>query len=184
MAADDTRMRSGGDAPPTGIRAAVNRHRHLAVITGMLMFAVGTALVVWTWRVYWTPFHETIEFRSFYTVDDGKTWFVDSAERVPPFDHGGKPAVRAHLFSCDNGKTAFVGYLQKIPDQVMQHYRDRGIDPATVDDDDLAEEGGWAAKRPGGSEWSNSKTDHDRYLQVLDVRCPDGSGSATEVVPP
>ena len=54
--------------------------------------------------------------------DDG-SWFADKAERVPPFDHHGQPAVRLHLFSCDGGKTTFVGYLEKLPEDVLQHYR-------------------------------------------------------------
>lgn len=166
------------------MRAAMNRHRRAAATVGLLLLLGGAALVVWSWRVDWTPFRETVATKAYYTVDDGKTWFVDSAERVPPFDHHGRPAVRVHLFSCDHRKTIFIGYLEKIPDEVMQRYRDRGIDPATVDDDDLAAEGGWFARRPGDSDWTNSKTDHERFMQILDVRCPGGSGYPIEVLPP
>ena len=41
---------------------------------------------------------------AFYTTDDGATLFTDGADRLPPFDHDGKAAVMAAVFSCDNGK--------------------------------------------------------------------------------
>lgn len=49
----------------------------------------------------------------FYTVDEGKTLFAVSAEEVPPVIKDGKEAVRTHVFSCDNGRSTFVGYLEK-----------------------------------------------------------------------
>jgi hypothetical protein len=52
--------------------------------------------------------------RAYFTVDDGATLFTDDINKEPPFDHDGKPAVRAMVFTCDGGKTQFVQYLQKI----------------------------------------------------------------------
>ena len=51
--------------------------------------------------------------RDFYTIDDGATYFEDSADRLPPFTHKGKVACRAVVFTCDGGKTTFVGYLER-----------------------------------------------------------------------
>jgi hypothetical protein len=86
--------------------------------------------------------------------------------------------VRLHLFSCDGGKTTFIGYLQKLPEEVLQKYRDNGIDPATMDDDDLSAERGWLCKRPGAAEWVNSKTGGAAYTEIITVRCPEGRAAA------
>jgi hypothetical protein len=50
--------------------------------------------------------------KAFFTTDDGKSFFVDRFDRVPPFRKDGKTAVRAQVFSCDDGRTKFVGYLE------------------------------------------------------------------------
>src|SRR5450432_2046533 len=50
---------------------------------------------------------------SFFTVDDGKTWFTDSAANIPPYDKDGKQAVRAFVYRCANG-TQFVNHLERF----------------------------------------------------------------------
>lgn len=54
--------------------------------------------------------------QAFYSTDDGKTWFVDSITREPPFDHEGSPAYRVVMMACNcNGKrTVFPAYLQRF----------------------------------------------------------------------
>lgn len=167
---------------PTRVRATLLRHPKLvaaAVVTVVL--AVGAFL---TW-FYWPEPRLVAPSRAWYTVDDGDTRFDDDAERIPPFDHDGKPAVRLHLYSCDGGKTTFVGYLQKLPEETLQKYRDKGVDPASIDDDELAGDGGWLAKRPGPGNWVNSQSDPDAFRVVVSVRCPDGeTKSSEEVFPP
>lgn len=49
--------------------------------------------------------------RSWYTVDDGKSYFADDVAKVPPFAKDGKTAYGCEVFTCDGGKTAFVGFL-------------------------------------------------------------------------
>jgi hypothetical protein len=49
----------------------------------------------------------------YFTTDEGKTLFIEQASTRTPFQHDGKLACRAHVFSCDGGKTNFVGYLSK-----------------------------------------------------------------------
>ncbi len=58
-----------------------------------------------------TPTTQATQF--FFTTDEGKTLFADSATLKPPFQHEGKVAYRAHVYSIDNGKTTFVAYLSK-----------------------------------------------------------------------
>jgi hypothetical protein len=53
--------------------------------------------------------------RAFFSVDDGKTWFIDEATRLAPFEHDGKEAVRAYLVEC-GGKRA-VNHLERYTDE-------------------------------------------------------------------
>jgi hypothetical protein len=69
------------------------------LVAALLLLIVGMGGVIW-WEARPAPKEEAVT-RAFYTTDDGKTWFTDDAERLPPFDHGGKQAVRLYLFSCD-----------------------------------------------------------------------------------
>jgi hypothetical protein len=56
--------------------------------------------------------------KAFYTTDDGKTYFPDDSSNIPPYlAKNGKMAVRARVFSCDDGKTKFVGYLEMYAPQ-------------------------------------------------------------------
>lgn len=65
---------------------------------------------------------EAATTKDFYSIDDGVTSFVDEAfpTRVPPFQHQGKTAYRAHVWTCDGGKTTFVSGLQKFSDQAKK----------------------------------------------------------------
>lgn len=159
----------------------LNRHRLISTVLALL--AIAGAAVYLTWYFWPEPDHSPPIF-AWYTVDDGKSWFQDDAERIPPFEHDGKQAVRVHLFTCDGGKTRFVGYLQKLPEEVLKKYRDKGIDPSKVDDDELAADSGWLVKRPGDPEWVSSKGGGPKYMAVVSVHCPGGrSDTLVEVFP-
>jgi hypothetical protein len=123
----------------------LHRHRTMATLLALLVIAWAVGFLTW---YYWPGPKLSPPTRAWYTVDDGVTRFEDELERLPPFDHQGKQAVRTHVFSCDDGKTTFVAYLQKLPQEVFKKYRDKGVDPATVDDDELAFDSGWLYKRP------------------------------------
>jgi hypothetical protein len=41
---------------------------------------------------------------AYYTIDDGKTWFVDDVLKAPPFEKDGKPACGIILGKCMSAK--------------------------------------------------------------------------------
>ena len=95
-----------------GIRETLNRN------TGITIGAVGGIIVLAViYIVYFVssdrPSLASGPSKAFYTIDDGKSYFVESADKVPPFEYQGKSAVLCHVFTCDKGKTRFVGYLQR-----------------------------------------------------------------------
>jgi hypothetical protein len=90
---------------------------------------------------------------AYFSDDDGKTWFTAPADRIVPFDYGGKPAVKAVLFSTDGGKTKFIGYLERYSEsarKTLQTSRDGTMVPlneltAAANDVEV--------KAPGDAEW-------------------------------
>jgi hypothetical protein len=91
--------------------------------------------------------------------------------------------VQAHLFTCDGGKTRFVGYLEKLPDGAVETYRARANLPADAvpEADDVGAIVGRLIKRKGDKEWVPSG-DPERFQQVMDVHCPGGEGALERVL--
>ena len=113
--------------------------------------------------------------KSFYTIDDGKTLFVDDINKVPPFTKDGKVAVRANVFSCDDGKTRFVGYLEMYTPQekamLEKAAQKQGGAPAYI-----PYTGQPMVKKPGDKGWVQLNPQNTQmYAQVVQVKCPDGS---------
>ena len=122
--------------------------------------------------------------RAFFTVDDGKTWFIDAASQLAPFQHDGKEAVRAYVIEC-NGKR-FVNHLERYtPDgkQAMLRLRDivkHGPPPGQLVA--AAQQRGREVKRPGDTTWT--ATNAPTADAIVALKCPDGaSGEPTVVFP-
>ena len=163
-------------------RAFLNRRPAVTVGVVAVLTALAVAFIVYQLR----PESEgpPVRLKDFYTVDDGETWFADDVNKVTPFDHGGKPAVLIRLFTCDGGKTRFVGYLEKLPDGAVDAYRSRmHVSAGDVPEaDEVAQVVGSLVKRKGDAQWVPS-SDGERFGQIKGVRCPDGKGDL-EVVRP
>jgi hypothetical protein len=116
--------------------------------------------------------------QAYYTIDDGQTYFADDINKVPPFEHEGREAVRAHVFTCDGGRTTFVAYLEKYTPLAKQRIeelleRDPPVDPIMFEDIMMT---GVLVRRPGDP--------HNRWVpqmnwelagRVTEIRCPDGT---------
>ena len=131
------------------------------------------------------PHRDAILTRSFYTDDDGVSWFADDIHKIAPFDHGGRQAVRCFLYKC--GNTQFVGYLEKYPDDVKSQLEaapkyvwgqpktpERAA--ATVDT-----YGAELVKKPGDPTWV--KSSDPEGASITAVKCPDGKGVPNMVTP-
>lgn len=144
-----------------GIRETVNKQPFLYGSIAAAVFAFGLAFIAWhTFRS-----RPGIPTKDFFSDDDGQTWFVDSAGNVPPFDHNGKPAYRAHLFKCSDGKT-FISYLERFNKEAMTKAMANG--PAAPSQGKF-----WEVKRPGDPDWisiSNSAA----YVKATQPVCPGG----------
>jgi len=109
---------------------------------------------------------------SFYTTDDGKTWFVDSSSKLAPFDHDGVAAVRCYVFKGNNGK--FAGLLEKYSDDTREQLARRaGLAPPP----DITV----LVKRPGDKDWTKMGVDRQAMV-LMHITGPDGS-NAERVMP-
>lgn len=166
-----------------GLRETLNRNPGLT--TAATAFIIILALVVAVlsfMRAKRSPSGPSD--RVWYSDDDGNTWFPDDRNRVPPFDHKGKPAVRAYLFTCDGGKTKFVGWLERYtPEAAKQLEAQRakgGGSGFRLENEDRQ---GVEVKKPKTGDKAWVKQSDAAAAVILDVKCPDGTVETLELVP-
>ena len=99
-----------------GIREKINQNpKQTTAITAAI---VVIAVLIIMWQACSGPGAGGVNTnKAFFSTDDGKTFFVDDSFNIPPYQKDGKPAVRAQVFTCDDGKTKFVGYLEMYAPQ-------------------------------------------------------------------
>ena len=115
--------------------------------------------------------------KAYFSDDDGVTQFVDSAEHFVPFDHNGKQAYRAWVFSTDGGKTTFVGYLERYTPQakerLISELRDFKAGKTHMPPDVRPSDA--EVKKPGvGNPWV-SRGDMQKAQQILKLNVPASS---------
>ena len=163
-----------------GIGSKITGRQALALGAAVLLIAGAGALIFFQLRG-----ESTIGSGTYFTVDEGKTLFVDKSTRLPPFDRNGQQAVRAHVFEC--GGKRVVGYLSRYTESAKKaldeasKYAGTGKAPPNVDQ--LANLGrtGLEVKRPGDAQWV-SQADARRATLIRVFKCPDGS-TPSEVYP-
>lgn len=122
--------------------------------------------------------------KAFFTIDDGKTWFVSGTTMLPPFEINGKEALGAHVYRCANG-TIFVNDLERFTPDTKRILEDAAspspsahASPAAVR---MAYSAGRQVKRPGDSLWIEA--DLPAASQVLVARGSNGCVDAVPVEP-
>jgi hypothetical protein len=156
-----------------GIREWLNRNQAVATVVVLVLVLAAVGLAGYQ---YFSN-RRTISTKlpdAYFTIDDGKTYFTASTSNVPPFDHEGKPAVRAYVFDC-NGKK-FVGYLERYKPDARQAKLDKKATPAT-------QIYGRELKRPGETTWVNSG-DQAAVAKVIEVPTPPGMSGEPQPIEP
>lgn len=119
------------------------------------------------------------KIKAFYTTDDGKTYFEDSADLIAPFIKDGKEALKAIVVTCDGGKTKHVAYVQRVTPmgkKLIAELPKRFPPPEVVPIEylmaiDVATE----VKRPGPGKWESRDPRNLRAVQAITTaKCPDG----------
>ena len=119
--------------------------------------------------------------QTFFSTDDGQTWFADDASKLPPFMKDGKPAYKAVVFRCGNGKP-FVAHLERFTEEGKKRAEEArqktGRAYAGMGVMSMLE-----VKKPGQPTWVRLSNDTSRqWSEIMKVTCPDG-GSPEPVLP-
>lgn len=117
------------------------------------------------------------EASGFFTDDDGQTLFTADLMSVPPFDHNGREAVRAYVFTTDGGNTRFVAYLEKYAPQAKQAIekfraellKNPSQPPSAVALEQIGQ--GTLVKKPGQGNWVSVK-DYASFAKVVQIQVP------------
>lgn len=155
-----------------GIRESLNQNPKL--VTPLTIAVIGVAVGYILLQFFASPPPAEEATQGYFTVDEGKTVFVDQLSEIPPYHSPHGIAYRALVYSCDKGKTRFVAYLLR--------YRREG-DPVTGQLIGSAPSylEAQQIKRTGTDDWINME-DFDTAQKILNVICPDGQ-PATPVYP-
>jgi len=164
-----------------GIRETLNKNQTLVTgaTVGVILLAIG--IIVWQLMPERAPH---IIIKSYYTNDDGQTWYEDLADKLTPYDKDGKEAVRAHIFKCGENGEKFIGYLEKLDPKVKAKLEEFQANPANkgriMPGQAEAEDTGRMVKRPGDRTWVPDTS--PAASRVITIKCKDGS-YAIRVVP-
>jgi hypothetical protein len=153
----------------------------VAVAIAFVAIAVGFTVYQWTSQHEdWTP-----PQRVFFSVDDGKTWFVDDYNKVPPIEHDGKQAYRAYVFRCHDKE--FVGYLERYtPDaqKVILEVRSKPLSTTGAPDSAAMDAAtrGREVKRPGDQKWMSCANPRE-VIPITSPKCPHGGDNTAKPEP-
>lgn len=100
-----------------GIRETINKNPGPTTAATAGIIGVALLFIMWQCGVFGGAGSGGGSSKAFFTIDDGKTFFIDDASKIPPFKKDNKDAFRAHVFTCDGGKTKFVGYMEAYAPQ-------------------------------------------------------------------
>jgi hypothetical protein len=172
-----------------GIRERLNENRGVTVALASTLVALAVVWIVVQILASRKRF-PTSAPDAYFSVDDGKTWFAASSDNVPPFDHEGKPAVRAYVYECAGKR--FVAYLERYTPQahkIMVEEKQRLANlprgkPSPPNGAVIgADISGRELKKPGDPKWVRS-TNPGAAAKVTDVQCPFGTRGTPEPVAP
>jgi len=163
-----------------GIRQKLNDASKGIIGLVILLVVVVYAVVAWEFHRPAAGAHSNI--KTYYTIDDGATYFADDGALFPPFDHDGSQAVRCYVFKCASSGE-FVGYLEKFSPE-MKETLDRPSDPThPTAGPPVNYAAGILVKRPGDKNWVPEASSKGEAI-AHNVKCPNGSNDQPVPVTP
>ncbi len=109
----------GRSAYDISIRETLQNRAAGLVIAAILFAAAITIGAHYLWPNKWSRINP---YEVFYSDDDGQTYFEDSIYKLAPFDHNGKIANIAIVYT--DGQRNYVGYLERYTPQARKQLQD------------------------------------------------------------
>jgi hypothetical protein len=167
-----------------GVREKLSANPQAAMVIAATILVVGLGIIYFQWPA--ADSGRAAPRKMFLTVDDGKTFFVAAAEPLPPFQHEGKTAYRAYVFTCDGGKTTWVGYVERYSEQAKALMKEMRNDQAKRGGPPSVPPGlleGIEVSRPGENQWVR-QSDTALAHKVTSVYCPNAPDKDADLVLP
>jgi hypothetical protein len=163
-----------------GLRETISRNQ-TAVVAITCIVIVGAVIAI---IVHARDFGPASVGDSYFTDDDGTTFYAATSTDDLTYGKDGQPLVRAHVFEC--GGKRVVGYLSRFPPESVKIAQEAKADKAAGRPLNVAKvtsiaRAGIEIKRPGEKTWVKD-SDAVRASQIRKFKCPDGS-TPTEVFP-
>lgn len=162
-----------------GVREQLTKKPVAGGIAAGILGLIAIAVVA---KTYWPETQADLS-RAFYTVDDGETWFEDIATKVTPFDHQGKQAVVAHVYSYANGSKQFCAYVAKFTpegkaklEQAMAEATKAGKPPESVGlyrDPNFMKTAVLVKPAKSNTDWISYG--NPKAQEIFTIKSPDGS---------
>jgi hypothetical protein len=161
-----------------GIAESLNKNKIWSIGVALVMVVVAGVLLA----VELKPAKQFSQKETYFSDDDGASWYIDDINNIPPYNHNGKEGVRAIIYNYDNGSKEFCGYLMRFGPAVKRRI-DAAVANAAVQSPpataaqiaygiDFAQQA--EVKSPGSkSDWV-PMTD-PRAAAVFSIHSPDGS---------
>jgi hypothetical protein len=161
------------------IRETIQRHQTGTLLTAVLVIVTVLCVAYWSFK---RPTNGT-EVGQWFTTDDGATYFVDSSDPIPPFDHHGKLAVKADVARQDTGTAVKVIYMERLtPVAKAIAEKIRAKSPVSADElQQLAT--GHEYKAPGEPQWRTFQNDTDLAFWAHGLAEKQGCGKSGFVDP-
>jgi hypothetical protein len=165
-----------------GIRETLNKNP--AITTGataaIILIAIG--VIIYQITGGGTP---GIATEAYYTIDDGKTWFEDDINKIPPFDKDGKKAYKVYVYKCP-GSDPFVSHLERYTDAGKKAMEaalksNDPNNPVIMEDVQMT---GIEVKDPGTGEKGWVRQASPAAQKIMELKCPDGKTEGIEPVVP
>ena len=161
------------------IRENMRQKKKLSLILAIAFLFVAGGVLAYT---YWPAKQASLSL-AYFTDDDGQTWFIDQTTNLAPFEHNGKTAVMAEIFTYDDGSKKFCGYLAKYTPEARQRLqaaladaKSHGQSPGSVAlfHDHTFMASAILIKKPGsGNPWISQGD--PKAGEVMNIHSPDGS---------
>ncbi|MGC4034071.1 MAG: hypothetical protein QM754_20510 [Tepidisphaeraceae bacterium] len=117
----------------------------------------------------------------YFTIDDGKTYFADGIDKIPPYDFNGQQAVRAYVYAGPDNMP-FVAYLERFTPAAHQRMEKRDQDNKIPIDREFTLAEGTEVKRPGDKEWVKRASEAGE--DVLRIKVPGDESAMPRLVLP
>jgi hypothetical protein len=167
-----------------GLRETLNENPRYVTISTAALIVIVLAWLLWPSGGSGTAPGTTGAAQVYFSDDDGKTWFPDDVTKIPPFDHGGKQAVRARVYQAGGKK--FVQHLERYTPDAQKKVADLYAKGKRMNDPTLflqIQHEGMEVKLPGDKEWTKMSNTAASQKIITPKPPPGVSGEMEEINP-